>query len=208
VLTVIIFHGVAFLIGSIPIGYLIGRAKGLDVRQHGSGNVGATNIGRLLGKKAGVVTFLGDLLKGSVGVSLSYIALLMASPEGYIPALGASLGFCTILGHCYSPFLKFKGGKGVATSLGVFLMLAPVQAILATCVFALVFWFSRYVSVGSMSCAVAFPIFVLLSPVASYNLGLVIAAILAGSLIIFRHKTNISRLRAGTEPRFSFHKDA
>jgi acyl phosphate:glycerol-3-phosphate acyltransferase len=207
VLTVIVFHCVAFLIGSIPVGFLIGRAKGLDVRQHGSGNVGATNIGRLLGKKAGVITFLGDLLKGSIGVSLSYGASLTA-PADYIPALGASLGFCTILGHCYSPFLKFKGGKGVATSLGVFLVLAPVQAIFATCVFALAFWFSRYVSVGSMSCALAFPVFVLLSPAAGSNLGLVIAAILGGSLIIFRHKTNISRLRAGTEPKFSFHKDA
>ena len=185
----------SFLLGSIPIRFLIAKAKGMDIRKFGSGNVGATNINRTLGKKAGVLTLIGDLLKGSLSVLLAG-NILVSSPH-----LVPWAGFFAILGHCFSPFLQWKGGKGVATSLGVFLVLSPVHTLISVVVFILVLWLSKYVSLASVAGAISMPLSTVLYP--SFFLpGVSIVAGLAACLICYRHKANLLRLRAGSEPKF------
>lgn len=184
---------IVFLIGSTPTGLVIGKLYGCDLRKSGSGNIGATNALRTLGKKAGLLTFLGDLLKGLVPV-------LILTNQNISPALQQAtpfLGLLIIIGHCFSPFLKFNGGKGVATSLGVFLAIVPLQSLLAVAVFAAIVKFSGYVSLGSI-CSLTFAaIAVMLTP--NHNPETLVAIICTAALVITRHKANIQRLIAGQE---------
>ncbi len=194
----------AFLLGAIPFGYLAGRMRGIDLRAHGSGNIGATNTLRVLGIPTGIVVLLLDVLKGFAPV------LVAGRLDGGGATTGANgwvlvgAGLAAILGHTFSPFLRFKGGKGVATSLGVLIGLSPLVAGLALGVFLLVVVVTRYVSLGSILAALAqalvfwFPLFGgRAAPLPFRLLGL-----LAAAFVIFKHRGNIERLRKGTEARF------
>lgn len=182
----------AYLLGSIPTGLWLGlRLRGIDIRQHGSRNIGATNTLRVLGKKLGAIALAGDMLKGLVPVLL--IAQLSNWP--YAPLV---CGVAAVLGHTASIFLKFHGGKGVATSAGVFLGLCPVPTLAALGVFAIIVAITRMVSAGSMLGAIAFTIMVYLMP---HPLPVRIVATVAALLILIRHRTNLQRILHGAENR-------
>jgi glycerol-3-phosphate acyltransferase PlsY len=182
----------AYLLGSIPTGLLLAKACGVDIRTAGSGNIGATNVYRTLGRSVGILTLIGDCLKGAVPV-------LAAKSLGMDVRWVAAVGLAAFLGHVYTVFLGFKGGKGVATALGVFLGTSPGAVLLALAVFALVLWKGRYVSLASITAAAAMPVFVALldrQPV------IIAMTVLVSSLVIYKHRENIRRLRSGTENRF------
>lgn len=182
----------AYLLGSIPTGLLLGKLYGIDVRKEGSGNIGATNLYRTVGRKVGVYTLIGDCLKGLLPVVAVKYSML---PSDY----AAWVGLAAFCGHVFSVFLKFKGGKGVATALGVFLALSPPAVGIALAVFVLLMVIWRYVSLGSVSAAAAMPI-------AVWALGggrvLNLVTVLIAVIVIVRHTDNIKRLFAGTENRF------
>lgn len=182
----------AYLLGSIPTGLLLGKAYGIDVRTEGSGNIGATNLYRTVGRKVGVVTLVGDCLKGLVPV-------LVVKFSSLPPECAAWVGLAAFCGHVFSVFLKFKGGKGVATALGVFLALAPVAVGVALVVFIALMLIWRYVSLGSIAAAATMPLSVWLF--GGSNLLLVVTLIIA-AVVIAKHHENIRRLLAGTENRF------
>ncbi len=202
-----------YLLGSIPTGYLVARAKGIDIRAVGSGNIGATNVLRILGKPAGIAVLLGDTLKGFAAVTLIVIFfpdLNSAFPDvfatGDIHAgeslrehLGIAAGIGAVLGHNYTCWLRFKGGKGIATSAGVYFALAPLAAGIALCAWIIFFAVTRYVSVASLASAVALPTAVWFTK-DSVILGVVTTAV--GLLAIVKHRENIKRLLGGTERRF------
>lgn len=179
-----------FLLGSIPWGLWIGRARGVDLRTVGSGNIGATNAFRVLGAGVGAVVFALDALKGTAAV------LLAADLATQIAA-----GVASILGHIFSPWVRFKGGRGVATSLGVFLALLPVPSVLAFSLWVVLVAISRRVSVGSIGAALAYPFlaafFLAGNP---HRVALVVTASLIAALLLVRHVPNLRRLLAGTEP--------
>ena len=188
----------AFLLGSIPTGYLVARAKGVDIRQHGSGNIGATNVFRTLGKPLGVFVFMVDALKGFAVVWLAGRFGGASDWAGIIAAVAV------IAGHNYTPWLGFKGGKGIATSAGVLLAMMPWAVLCIAIVWFVVFKVSRYVSLASISAATALPLAVaaLWSAGCGGNGPLLGFSVLISALAIWRHRTNIQRLRAGTESRF------
>jgi glycerol-3-phosphate acyltransferase PlsY len=182
----------AYLLGSIPTGLLLSRAlAGKDPRQQGSRNIGATNVMRTAGKTLGIITLLGDVLKGIIPV---VIAQWLVKEEFWV----AGTGMAAFLGHCFPVYLRFKGGKGVATALGVFLPLASLAVVFDIFFFAGVIATSRMVSVGSILAAAAMPILIWLL---GYPLSSVILGICIALLIIYRHKENIKRLLAGGENR-------
>ena len=195
---IIILHFIAYILGSIPVGYLIGKFYGLDIRENGSGNTGATNVSRVIGKKQGYLTLLADMTKGVFAVFLAY--LIPANTEVLTPeSFAASLGLAAIIGHCYSPFLKFNGGKGVATSLGVFLALSPANALFAVFVFLSTVRIWNFVSIASLAAAASLPVTYLL---ASNSNGMTTtAAVIAACIVASRHKNNIYRISEGTEPK-------
>jgi len=177
----------SFLCGSIPFAYIISRVfYGIDIRTQGSGNPGATNVWRVVGKKPAAATFALDVLKG--------LAPVMAAKK-YFPDMNLVVpiasGFCAVAGHVWSPFLKFRGGKGVATGFGVFLGLAPIPAALSVAVFCLFLFLTKLVAVGSMAAAVSLPIFLYLFD-AHKNI-IAISAVLA-VIVIWRHKQNIKNI--------------
>lgn len=183
----------AYLFGSIPTGLLLARALGgVDIRTTGSGNIGATNVYRTLGKKVGIMTLVGDCLKGVIPVVL---AKQLGLPVAWVAAVGAA----AFLGHVYTVFLGFKGGKGVATALGVFLAVAPLAVLCALALFVTVLLKWRYVSLASISAAAAMPLFIILlgNPLPVIAMTLLIAA-----LVIYKHRDNIDRLKNGTESKF------
>jgi glycerol-3-phosphate acyltransferase PlsY len=182
----------AYLIGSIPTGLLLGRAYGIDVRKEGSGNIGATNLYRTVGRKIGIITLIGDCLKGLLPV-------LIVKASTFPPELAAWVGLAAFCGHVFSLFLKFKGGKGVATAMGVFLALAPVAVAIAMALFAALIFLWRYVSLGSISAAAAMPLAVYLL---GGNRTITIVTFIIALIVIARHHENISRLLSGTESRF------
>jgi len=165
---------------------------GVDIRTTGSGNIGATNVSRTLGWKVGVLTLVGDCLKGVLPVLLAY---RLGFTEGWL----ALTGLAAFTGHIYTVFLRFKGGKGVATALGVFLALSPLSVLAALAVFGLVFWKWRYVSLASISAAAAMPLLVAL--IDRRGLIFLMSGLIA-LLVIWRHRENIQRLRLGTESKF------
>ncbi len=182
----------SYLAGGIPFSYLAGRiARDIDLRQVGSGNLGATNAIRELGWGWGVAVLILDAAKGYLAV---YLALALAA-GGAWPVLA---GLAAIVGHSYTPYLRFKGGKGVATSAGVILCLAPAAFGIALAIFLLVTLFTRYVSVGSIAAATSMPLLVVWrKPGDTALLGF---AVLVAALIWFRHRSNLSRLMRGEEP--------
>ena len=186
-----------YFIGAIPSGVWIGKAfKGIDVRDYGSKNSGATNSYRVLGAKLGVVVLIMDVLKG-------FIPLYIASHFNLMYNDLVILGLVAILAHTFSCFISFKGGKGVATSLGVFLFLIPVITLilLAIFIFILVAYFTRYISLASITAAFLLPIFTFFTHRDSYLFAL---SVIIAIFVIYRHKTNISRLLSGTENKFKF----
>jgi glycerol-3-phosphate acyltransferase PlsY len=194
----------AYLLGSIPFGYLIVRAKeGADVRATGSGGTGATNVSRRAGKLAGVVTLLLDAVKGALAVLL---ARWLLTDDFGVNWWVAAASFLAVLGHCFPVWLGFRGGKGVATGVGVFLSLYPLAVACAAVIFIIVVALTRYVSLGSILATAAFPLFVwLLSLYFNQRADLapvITAAIIAGALIILMHHANIGRLLRGTESKF------
>ena len=202
----------AYLLGSIPTGYLVAKAKGIDIRSVGSGNMGATNVFRILGKAAGIFVLLVDALKGFVAVAVivnSYPELQGAFPEIFGTTgpgnnqlrehLGIVAGVAAILGHNYTCFLKFKGGKGIATTAGVLIALAPVAFLIVLAIFLLILFATRYVSLGAVVAAFCLPFAVWISRGTLTMVG-VMAAL--GALAIYKHKANIKRLLNGTENRF------
>ena len=191
----------AYLLGSIPFGFLVAKARGVDIRNAGSGNIGATNALRVLGKPAGIAVLLLDALKGYAAVAWLTV-LVLKGTNGTEPAAGilpVIAGVGAVLGHNYTCWLKFKGGKGIATTAGVYLALAPWALLIALVVFLLAVAVTRYVSVGSIAAAIALPAAVWIILPGETCLGFVTTAL--GVLAIYKHKTNIQRLRAGTENR-------
>ena len=184
--------GFAYLLGSIPNGYVLGKLFGVDVRQIGSGNVGATNVARAVGKWQGVVTLLADAAKGMAPVAIGL--WLNLKPDAIAAIAGAAF-----LGHLYPVFLKFRGGKGVATGVGALLIIAPLATLLLIGVFVAVVLPTRLVSLSSIIAAAVTPLalWIFFQPPAIVLLGGFLAA-----MIVWRHRGNIQRLMAGTEPRF------
>ncbi len=194
----------AYLLGSLPTGYLVGRAKGVDIRTVGSKNMGATNVFRTVGKALGIFVLLVDALKGWLAVAvLTPLIGHAATPQGapgWLPVVG---GIGAILGHNYTCWLQFKGGKGIATSAGVFVALVPGALLIALVVWIILFAATRYVSVASIAAAATLPV---AAWGTTHDAGLTTVALVMGVLAIYKHKKNIERLRAGTENRIEFGK--
>jgi glycerol-3-phosphate acyltransferase PlsY len=184
----------AFFLGSLPFGHWLALARGVDLREQGSGNTGATNVGRVLGKKWGIFVFVLDLGKG-------WIAVALAQSVGNLPETwSVTVGVFAVLGHVFSPWLGFRGGKGVATSAGILIGLAPWVALGVALIWFLTFQMSRTVSVASLCAATAFPLFVFwLMPEQKVfqwiSIGMTV-------LVWFRHRDNLKRLFQGKENRF------
>jgi acyl phosphate:glycerol-3-phosphate acyltransferase len=192
-----------YLVGSIPFGMILARILGgKDVREHGSGNIGAANVSRVVGPVAGIVTLLLDAAKGGVAV---WLAARFTEHNASVMIL-AGLG--ALLGHCFPVWLGFKGGKGVATALGVFTALCPLAALSAFILFLLVVAFWRYVSLGSLSAAAAMPllIYFLWAPGHAPPLVITLGTLFAAALIFYKHDANLQRLVDGTEPKYSLGK--
>lgn len=195
---------IAYFLGSIPFGLLLTKAFGRgDVRKVGSGNIGATNVARAAGLLAGALTLVLDVAKGAGAVLLAE-KLTNDSATGMMMAALAAL-----LGHCFPVWLKFKGGKGVATAAGIFLVLSPLACLAAVILFILVVVFWRYVSLGSVSAAAAMPllIYFLWAPRHAPPKVVTIGAVATALLIIYKHRSNLQRLFKGAEPKFSFSKN-
>ena len=192
VTTLTLLVAAAYLLGSVPTGLLLGKAYGIDVRKEGSGNIGATNLYRTVGRKVGILTLVGDCLKGLIPVIA--VQNLMTSPD-----YAAWVGLAAFCGHVFSIFLKLKGGKGVATALGVFLALAPLALAAAFAVFALLMLVWRYVSLGSVGAALVMPVAVALLGGSKV---VIVVTLLIAVIVVTRHRENIMRLLAGTESRF------
>ncbi|MGK2943437.1 MAG: glycerol-3-phosphate 1-O-acyltransferase PlsY [Desulfuromonadales bacterium] len=183
-----------YLIAAIPSGVIVSRLMGSeDVRQKGSGNIGATNVYRVVGKLAGILTLLGDTMKGFLPL-LAYKSWLAPTPT----QLGVACAIA-ILGHCYPVYLKFRGGKGVATALGIFLVLSPQAVLVVVVVFVITVAASRYISLGSVLAAMSAPLLILML---NHPQPIFLATLFIATLVIWRHRTNIRRLLDGSENRF------
>jgi glycerol-3-phosphate acyltransferase PlsY len=188
----------SYLVGSIPSGMVIGKLRGIDIREYGSGNIGTTNVLRTLGARFGAIVLVADVLKGVIAVLLA--RYIIETPTGEMAA-----GFAAVAGHDWSLFLKFKGGRGVATSLGALLpmaMPAPLTGVVGLAVFVLITVASRYVSLasigGSVAAVVAMAVFLGVNRVPWQYLVYIVVVV---ALIIYQHRDNIARLRAGTESK-------
>ena len=185
---------VVYLIAAIPTGIVLTRLMGgEDVRQKGSGNIGATNVYRVAGKTAGILTLIGDMLKG-------FLPLLVI--KSWLAPTPAQLGFAAalaIIAHCYPVYLKFKGGKGIATALGIFLVISPQAVLGALAVFVLAVATTRFISLGSVLAALSAPLLILML---GFPQPIFLATLFIALLVIWRHRSNIKRLLDGTEDRF------
>ena len=193
-------HILAFIVGAIPVGVLLTKAHGIDVRSIGSGNVGATNVARAAGAKLGILTLLCDVLKGSLGASLGDILSHTSNSN-----IAGSLGLAVVLGHCFAPVLNLRGGKVVATGPGTMLFISPIAGLSVLLVFGIVFYFPKYVSLSSIIAAASLPIFILLIH-GTTDLSLVLFASLIPLVLIIRHAQNIKRLLSGQEAKFKSKK--
>ena len=208
----------AYLLGSIPTGFLVAKAKGIDIRAVGSGNIGATNAMRVLGKPAGIAVLLMDVVKGYLASAIfpamlyniffaqSWADVFENHPAEFQMRFKLLAGICAVLGHNYTCWLKFKGGKGIATTAGVYLALAWPALLIALAVFVLAIGLTKYVSVGSIAGAIALPAAVWIFTPNNTLLGIVTTAL--GALAIYKHKGNIQRLMAGTENRLGQKKES
>jgi acyl phosphate:glycerol-3-phosphate acyltransferase len=195
----------AYLLGSIPTGFLVARAKGIDIRTVGSGNIGATNAFRVLGRPAGLMVLVADFLKGLLACGVLSWLLFHTGEYAYArvgPEIAA--GFCAVLGHNYTVWLGFKGGKGIATSAGVLTALVPWALLTILSLWIILFALTRYVSIASLVAAVSLP-FATWVFYRNWTLTLVTGAM--GVLAIYKHRGNIHRLLNGTEPRFTRKKE-
>jgi acyl phosphate:glycerol-3-phosphate acyltransferase len=197
--TIALWLAAAYLLGATPTAYLAGRlARGIDLREHGSRNLGATNVYRVLGWRWAIPVALVDIAKGAVPVAL------FARWAGMDPWGAVALGIAAVLGHVFSPYMGFRGGKGVATALGMFLALAPLAVAIALPVWGGILWLTGYVSLSSVIAAASFPVWVRLSQPAA--LPAFWASVGLAALIVFAHRANLRRLLAGTENRFRTRK--
>ena len=202
-LTMLLLTLAGYLLGSIPFGLILAKVLGgKDVRQHGSGNIGATNVSRVAGPVAGIATLVLDGLKGATSVFLA-ASFTDSSARAMIFA-----GVAALLGHCFPLWLRFKGGKGVATALGMFIALCPLAALACFILFMLVFLFWRYVSLASLSAAAAMPllIYFLWAPGHAPPLVITLGALFSAALVFYKHDANLQRLLDGTEPKFRLSK--
>ena len=227
---------IAFIIAATPFGLIIGKmVKGIDIREHGSGNIGTTNVFRVLGKGPGIVCLILDILKGFLPVLFavnllqfgdrepwpplplldSFRQTLPASQQLFVQTIHVLTALFAILGHNFSPWLGFKGGKGIATSLGVLLALMPAGALILVLLFLIIFLTTRYVSLASIISAGSLPLLTLWGSWhhkriqdGTWNIPLFIFSLAIGILAIWKHRSNIQRLRNGTENRFSKKKKA
>jgi glycerol-3-phosphate acyltransferase PlsY len=190
---VLVYIIAAYLLGSIPVGLVLARLKGQDPRKVGSGNIGATNVMRAAGKTLGIITLLGDILKGLIPTGLAIL-------YGLSPVFVVAIGLAAFLGHLFPVYLRFKGGKGVATALGVFLALEPVAIPILLVVFIAVLLLWRYVSLGSLVGTALMPMLLLLF---SAPVEYVVGSLIVGVFIYWKHRENIRRIMSGTESRFS-----
>jgi len=217
----------AFLLGSIPFGLLIAKSQGINIRDHGSGNIGATNVLRVIGKKYGISCFFLDFIKGLAPTIIAMNLLRFAGHEAWyhfsfskdlsveLPQLTAqslqvATGLCTILGHNYSPWVGFKGGKGIATSAGVIVVLAPFGLPILGAVWFILFKLTRYVSVASIGAAIALPLIVVFGSWYhgklandTWNKPLMVFAIFVAVMATWKHRSNIKKLLNGTENKFT-----
>lgn len=217
---------IAFLIGSIPFGLLIAKAKGINIREHGSGNIGATNVLRVVGKKYGITCLILDLLKGLLptmaGISLITYAgasgamglefltpYAQTTSQSQAQILHILTALATILGHNYSPWIGFKGGKGIATSAGALIALMPAGVLILILVWAALFFSTKYVSVASIGAALSLPIISIFGSWyhgklenGTWNVPLFVFSIVIALLATWRHRSNITNLMNGTEHRF------
>jgi len=193
-MTIFLWLCAAYLIGAIPTGVILTRiVGGDDIRKSGSGNIGATNVYRVAGRKLGIITLIGDCLKGLLPV--------LGAQQAQIGTTAiAAVSVAAFIGHCYPVYLGFKGGKGVATALGIFLILSPLSILAALIVFVLVLWKWRYISLASVTAAALIPAFV---AIFNWALPTFAATLFIAAVVIWRHKTNIDRLRQGSENRFN-----
>ncbi len=196
---------VSYLLGSVPIGFIVGKLAGIDIRKSGSGNIGATNVLRVLGKKHGYVVFVLDALKGFATVRICLL-IVSGNPVAqhyadYYAILGAVV---CVIGHVFPVWLGFKGGKGVATSAGVIIGLMPLAALILFPIWFIVFEISRYVSVASICAAISLPITiaVFLKFKVMDSVVLLYFSIALAVVVVWRHRSNFSRLLNGTEQRF------
>jgi len=196
----------AYVVGATPFGFLMGKAKGLDIRDHGSGNIGATNVVRIVGKKEGILVFVLDVLKGLVPVLVgTRIAenIMGEHAADFLSSISVLIALATIMGHNYTFWLGFKGGKGVATSGGALAALMPWAVLAAAVVWGIVFYAKRYVALASICAAVT----VLLAVVAEglvngqFDEAILLLSVIVAAMGVWRHRANIARLRAGTENR-------
>jgi len=196
----IVFCVLAYLLGSIPFGLLIAKqVKGVDVREHGSGNIGATNVFRIVGKKWGIFVLFLDALKGFLACQMP-VWILNSGELGFTYLI--PLAVLAILGHVFPVWLKWKGGKGVATALGVFLAMAPLPTLLAFAVFSLVFALFRIISVSSLAATALFPFFLYFFYQDRDGFGLLLAvSLILVAFVFYTHRANINRLRKGEEKR-------
>jgi glycerol-3-phosphate acyltransferase PlsY len=201
---------VAYLLGSIPFGLILVRVfRNEDIRQQGSGNIGATNVIRSGGKGLGAATFLLDAAKGYVAVLLAWqVGLHVHQTQFQTQNLAATAAVCALVGHVYPLWLGFKGGKGVATGFGVFLGITATAALVALAAFIVIFALSRYVSLASILAAIAFPVAALLLPHEPLTPFMIAVVSLLPLIVIAKHHANIRRLLAGTEYRFGKSKAA
>lgn len=184
----------AYLCGAIPFAYIFSKLfAGVDIRTVGSGNPGATNVFRAVGKKAGIITFIFDALKGFLPVFFA----ACIDPSFYYALI---IAFAAMLGHMFTVFLRFKGGKGIATGLGIFLALIPVPALIALAVFIIVLLLTGYVAVASILATIAIPVIAL---ILNYSWEAIIFSLIMAIIVIYKHRSNIKRLINGTEHKFN-----
>ena len=200
--TYIIIALISYFLGNISTSYIVGKKMAkVDIRTQGSGNAGATNVLRTLGKKAAIITFIGDILKGSVAV---LIGRYLANRYGLDPLSGAYVGaIFVVLGHNWPAFLGFRGGKGVATSFGTMLALYPIHSLICLAIAILIMYRSKFVSLGSILGVVCFP--VLMFVVGNYNASIV--GFILSAAVVFTHRENIKRLKNGTERKLGEKKN-
>jgi acyl phosphate:glycerol-3-phosphate acyltransferase len=196
----------SYSLGSIPFGYLAGQIAGVDIRKAGSSNIGATNVLRVLGKPYGYAVFALDFLKGLGAVKISVLIATRVRPEWGSPEIFGIVGAVSaVIGHCFPVWLKFRGGKGVATSAGALFGLMPLAMLIGVAIWILVFCLTRYVSLASVAAAVALPlvIAIMTPPNQSYGKALFYSSLCIAAVVIWRHRSNLSRLMRGREQRFT-----